>query len=58
MAAAKPPHPNSLAAQRQLIELAKTMDLKTIAKKTGRKPEGILRTAKRLRITIDGQKAK
>jgi hypothetical protein len=42
----------SFAAERQLIELSKTMDMKAIAKKTGRKPKYILETAKRLGIKI------
>jgi hypothetical protein len=50
--------PNSRAAERDLIELARTMDLKAIAKKTGRKPDAILKTAKRLGISIRGKKAK
>jgi hypothetical protein len=55
-AALKRPGPRSWAADRQLIELAKTMDLEAIAKKTGRKPEAILKTAKRLGISIKGQR--
>jgi hypothetical protein len=42
--------PNSFAADRQLIELAKTLDMKAIAKKTGRKPEFLLKSAKRVGI--------
>jgi hypothetical protein len=42
----------SSASDRQLIELAKTMDLEAIAKKTGRKPEAILKRAMRLGIKI------
>jgi hypothetical protein len=52
MAAPKRRGPNSRANERELIELAKTMDLEAIAKKTGRKPEAILKTAKRLGISI------
>jgi hypothetical protein len=44
--------PLSWAYQRRLIELAKTMDLETIAKKTGRSPEFILKIARRLGIKI------
>jgi hypothetical protein len=47
-----------MKADRELIELAKTMDLNELAKKTGRKPEGILKTAKRLGLSIRGKKAK
>ena len=32
----------SFSDERQLIELAKTMDLEAIAKRTGRKPEAVL----------------
>jgi hypothetical protein len=53
----KPKFNRTLAADRQLIEMAKTMDLNTIAKKTGRKRISILRTALRLCISIKGQKA-
>jgi ribosomal protein L11 len=45
-------HARSWAADRQLIDLAKTKTLETIAKKTRRKPEAILKTAKRLGIKI------
>jgi hypothetical protein len=47
----------SWAADRELIELAKTMALGAIVKKTGRKPEAVLKTAKRLGISIKGRKA-
>jgi hypothetical protein len=43
------------------MELAKTMDLEAIAKKTGRKPAGLLKMAKRLEVSLksaDRQKAK
>jgi hypothetical protein len=43
---------HSRAAERALVELAKKMNLKAIAKKTGRKPESILKTARRLGIKI------
>ena len=46
---------NSFAADGELIELANTMDLETIAEKTGRKPEAILKTAKRLGLSIRGR---
>jgi hypothetical protein len=40
------------AVDRALIEMAKTMDLNAIAKKTGRVPASILKTALRLGISI------
>jgi hypothetical protein len=54
---AKRPSARSWASERELIALAKTMDMEGIAKKTGRKPESILKTAKRLGIKIKGQQA-
>jgi hypothetical protein len=45
-------HARTWAADRQLIELAQTKTLEAIVKKTGRKPEAILKTAKRLGLTI------
>jgi hypothetical protein len=51
----------SFANDRQLIDLAKTMNLEAIAKKTGRKPKALLKMAKRLGISlksVDRQKAK
>jgi hypothetical protein len=56
MAATRRPGPASFATQRELIALAKTMDLEAIAKKTGRKPESILKSAKPLGIKIKGQR--
>jgi hypothetical protein len=56
--ALKRSEPRSWAAERELIELAKTMDLEAIVKKTGRKPESIIKTAKRLGLSIKGRKAK
>lgn len=44
--------PRSWAADRELIGLAKTLDLEEIAKKTGRKPEAILKRAKRLGVSV------
>jgi hypothetical protein len=49
---AKRPSARSWASDRELIALAKTMGLEEIAKKTRRKPESILKTAKRLGIKI------
>jgi hypothetical protein len=51
-AARKRPEPYSRAIDRELIELAKTMDLEAIAKRTGRKPKNVLKMAKRLGIKI------
>jgi len=45
----------SYAADRELAELAKTMDLDAIAKRSGRTPEAILRTARRIGATIKGR---
>jgi len=53
-----PRYGKSVASDRALVETAKTMDLKAIADKTGRKPESILKTAKRLCVPIKGRKAK
>jgi hypothetical protein len=46
----------SFAYDRELLEMAKTMDLNAIAKKTGRKPDSILKTASRLGVSIKGRK--
>jgi hypothetical protein len=51
-AAPKRPEPYSWAIDRELMELAKTLDLEAIVKRTGRKPENVLRMAKRLGIKI------
>jgi hypothetical protein len=47
---------SGFASQRELIELAKTMDLDAIVRKTGRTPSNILMSAKRLGIKIKGKK--
>ena len=47
-----------MASDRAFVEMAKTMDLNAIAKKTGRQPESILETGKRLGVSIKGRKAK
>jgi hypothetical protein len=47
----------SFSSERELIELAKTMDLEGIVKKTGRKPEAICKMAKRLGLSIKLEKA-
>jgi hypothetical protein len=57
MAVRKLSRGRSYAFDRALIEMAKTMDLNEIAKKTGRVPTGILKTALRLGISIKGPKA-
>jgi hypothetical protein len=56
MAAARKRPGRSFSDERQLIELAKTMDLKAIVKKTGRNPEAILKMATRLGIKINETK--
>jgi hypothetical protein len=51
----------SFSNERQLIELAKTMDLEAVVKRTGRKPGAILKMAKRLGVSFksaDRPKAK
>jgi hypothetical protein len=48
----KRPEPYSRAVDRKLIALAKAFDLETIVKRTGRKPENVLKMAKRLGIKI------
>jgi hypothetical protein len=51
--AAKSKRPGrSFSNERQLIELAQTMDLEGIVKKTGRNPKTILKMARRLGIKI------
>jgi hypothetical protein len=52
------PHGRSFAADREMVAMAKTMDLNAIAKKTGRSPESILETAMRLGVSIKGRKVK
>jgi hypothetical protein len=54
--ATKRPRLSGFAAQRELIELAKTMDLAAIVKKTGRTQKSILITANRLCLSIKGRK--
>jgi hypothetical protein len=49
----KRPEPYSRAIDRELIELAKTLNLEAIVKRTGRKPEAVLKMAKRLGIKIE-----
>jgi hypothetical protein len=55
---ANKPHGRSFASDRQMVELAKSMTLDEIVKKTGRKPAAILRTAMRLGVSIKGWKPK
>lgn len=47
----------SFASDREMVEMAKTMDLSAIVKKTGRTPESILKTALRLCVSIKGRRA-
>jgi hypothetical protein len=58
MAVRKLSRGRAYASDRALIGMAKTMDLNEIAKKTGRVPARILKTASRLGISIKGPKAK
>jgi hypothetical protein len=51
---AKRPRLSGYAAQRELVAMAKTMDLDAIVKKTGRTPKAIIETARRLGIKIKG----
>jgi hypothetical protein len=52
----KRPGGASYAAQRELVKLAKKLDLAGIAKKTGSKPDLILKRARRLGLSIKGRK--
>jgi hypothetical protein len=47
-----------MAADRKLVAMAKTLDLAAIARRTGRKPDSILKTAKRLSVSIKGKPSK
>jgi hypothetical protein len=58
MASKFPHHGRSMASDRALVEMAKTTDLNAIAKKTGRAPASILKTAKRLGLSIKGRKVR
>jgi hypothetical protein len=51
----KRPGGRSYAAQRELIELAKKLDLAGIVKKTGSKPDAIIKRARRLGLSIKGK---
>jgi|HubBroStandDraft_2_1064218.scaffolds.fasta_scaffold3513846_1 hypothetical protein len=42
----------SIASDRAIVKMAETMNLDAIAKETGRTPESILRTARRLSLSI------
>jgi hypothetical protein len=46
----------SFAVQRELVELTRKQDLAGIVKKTGSKPDAILRRARRLGLSIKGRK--
>jgi hypothetical protein len=50
-----PSRGRSFASDRALVEMAKTMDLNAIAKKTRRSPESVFKTAMRLGISIKGR---
>jgi hypothetical protein len=50
-----PSRARSFASDRAMVEMAKTMDLNAIAKKTGRSPESIFKTALRLSISTKGR---
>jgi hypothetical protein len=56
MALKIPARGRAFAHDRALVEMAKTMDLNAIAKKTGRPPAAILKTALRLCISIKGRR--
>jgi hypothetical protein len=45
----------SLADDRELFEMAKKLGLNAIVRRTGRKPESIMRTAKRIGAAIKGR---
>jgi hypothetical protein len=45
----------SFSDERRLIELAKTFYLQAIVRRTGRKPEALLKMAKRLGLSIYGK---
>jgi hypothetical protein len=48
----------SYVSDRELVEMAKTMDLNAIMKNSGRTSESILKTAMRLGVSIKGRKTK
>jgi hypothetical protein len=52
----KRPGPASMAKQRELIELAKTLDLDAIVRRTRRTRKAILESARRLGSSIRGRK--
>jgi hypothetical protein len=56
MTKSKPPGRASFAAQRELVELAKKARPCRHRKKTGSKPEAILKRARRLGLSIKGRK--
>jgi hypothetical protein len=54
--AATPRRPGrSFADDRELFEMAKTLDLKAIVKKTGRRPASVLKAALRIGAVIKGR---
>jgi hypothetical protein len=52
----RPPGRASFAAQRELIQMARKLDLAGIVKKNGSKSEAILKRARRLGLSIKGRK--
>jgi hypothetical protein len=48
----KRPKRHSMAFDREMIALAKTMGLEAIVKRTGKKPQSVLKAAKRLGISL------
>jgi hypothetical protein len=55
---ARAPDSRSRAAERELIALAKTMTLDEIVRRTGRTPESILKSARRLSVSIRSKPSK
>jgi hypothetical protein len=47
-----------MVADRELITLAKTKTLNEITRRTGRKPESVLKMARRLGVSIRGKPSK
>jgi hypothetical protein len=51
----KPRYGRSFATDREFVNMAQTMGLNAIVKKTGRKPKSIIKTALRLAVTLKGR---
>jgi hypothetical protein len=51
----KPRYGRSFATDREFVKMAQTMGLNAIVKRTGRKPESIIKTALRLAVTLKGR---